>query len=139
MLAVWDSQNVENTFDPRATAIVATSPISRLLPMPGGPTTQTTRPAPPMPRSSIPVSAVDFPACARRAPLRGGLARPAPIAEQTTGRHRFVGALDVHQLGIAQYSAFSTNRAVDSLSITPPGGATDSIRWAMPTCSPIAV
>ena len=36
-------------------------------------------------------------------------------------------------------TAPSTSRAVDSLSITPPGGATDSIRWAMPTCSPIAV
>ena len=23
---------------------------------------------------------------------------------------------------------------MDALSITPPGGATDSIRWAMPTC-----
>ena len=33
----------------------------------------------------------------------------------------------------------STSRAVDSLSITPPGGATDSIRSAIPTCSPIAV
>ncbi len=31
------------------------------------------------------------------------------------------------------------SRAVDALSITPPGGATDSIRWAMPTWSPIAV
>jgi hypothetical protein len=28
---------------------------------------------------------------------------------------------------------------VDSLSITPPGGATDSIRYAIPTCSPTAV
>ena len=33
----------------------------------------------------------------------------------------------------------STSRAVEALSITPPGGATDSMRWAMPTCSPIAV
>ena len=31
---------------------------------------------------------------------------------------------------------FSTRRAVDALSITPPGGAADSIRCAMPTCSP---
>jgi hypothetical protein len=29
--------------------------------------------------------------------------------------------------------------AVDALSITPPRGATDSIRCAKPTCSPIAV
>ncbi len=33
----------------------------------------------------------------------------------------------------------STSRAVESLSITAPGGATDSIRCAIPTCSPIAV
>ena len=33
----------------------------------------------------------------------------------------------------------STSRAVDSLSITPPGGATDSIRCAIPTCSPMVV
>ena len=32
-----------------------------------------------------------------------------------------------------------TRCAVDALSITPPGGATDSIRWAMPTCSPMVV
>src|ERR1700749_2109493 len=30
----------------------------------------------------------------------------------------------------------STSRAVDSLSITPFGGATDSIRWAIPILSP---
>ena len=33
----------------------------------------------------------------------------------------------------------STKRAVAALSITPPGGATDSIRRAIPTCSPTAV
>ncbi len=32
-----------------------------------------------------------------------------------------------------------TSRAVDALSITPPGGATDSIRCAIPTCSPMVV
>jgi hypothetical protein len=35
--------------------------------------------------------------------------------------------------------ACSTSRAVDSVSNTPPGGATDSIRCANPTCSPTAV
>ena len=34
---------------------------------------------------------------------------------------------------------FSTSRAVDSLTITPPGGATDSMRCAIPTCSPTVV
>ena len=33
----------------------------------------------------------------------------------------------------------STSRAVESLTMTPPGGATDSIRCAIPTCSPMAV
>ena len=33
----------------------------------------------------------------------------------------------------------STSRAVEALSITAPGGAIDSIRCALPTCSPIVV
>ena len=33
-------------------------------------------------------------------------------------------------------AVFSTSRAVDSLSITLAGGATDPIRCAIPTCSP---
>ena len=40
--------------------------------------------------------------------------------------------------GSPSITACSTSRAVDSDSITPPGGATDSIRCANPTCSPIA-
>ena len=40
--------------------------------------------------------------------------------------------------GSASITVCSTNRAVDSDSITAPGGATDSIRCANPTCSPIA-
>jgi hypothetical protein len=41
--------------------------------------------------------------------------------------------------GWPSIALFSTRRAVDALSITPPGGATDSIRCAIPTCSPTAV
>ena len=41
--------------------------------------------------------------------------------------------------GSPRLATVSTSRAVEALSITPPGGATDSIRWAMPTWSPIAV
>ena len=41
--------------------------------------------------------------------------------------------------GSASTAVCSTSRAVDSDSITPPGGATDSIRCAIPTGSPIAV
>ncbi len=40
--------------------------------------------------------------------------------------------------GSASSTVCSTSRAVDSESITPPGGATDSIRCAIPTDSPIA-
>ena len=40
--------------------------------------------------------------------------------------------------GSASITVCSTSRAVDSDSITPPGGATDSIRCANPTGSPIA-
>ena len=35
--------------------------------------------------------------------------------------------------GVPRSTTFSTSRAVDSLSITPPAGAIDSIRCAMPT------
>ena len=38
-----------------------------------------------------------------------------------------------------EHGGVPDQRAVDSLTITPPGGATDSIRCANPTCSPIAV
>ena len=59
--------------------------------------------------------------------------------QQPAGGHRHVDTLDVNQLRFAKSRSASTSRAVDSLSITPPGGATDSIRCAMPTCSPTAV
>ena len=62
-----------------------------------------------------------------------------PMRQQPARRHRFVGTLDLHQLRLAETAALSTNRAVEALSITPPGGAADSIRCAMPTCSPMAV
>lgn len=32
----------------------------------------------------------------------------------------------------------SASRAADILSITAPGGATDCVRWAIPSCSPMA-
>jgi hypothetical protein len=50
-----------------------------------------------------------------------------------------IGAIDVDPLGFTECRRPSTSLAVDALSITPPGGATDSIRCAMPTCSPTAV
>ena len=77
------------------------------------------------------------------APDQLRVATPALIA----GRGRSGGApgpdesapFDVHHLRFCQQTPPSTSRAVDSLSITPPAGATDSIRWAIPTCSPTAV
>ena len=60
---------------------------------------------------------------------------PVRHAQQATG-DRSVGTLDANHLRLAQSRCVPTSRAVDALSITPPGGATDSIRCAMPTCSP---
>ena len=67
--------------------------------------------------------------------------RPAlSRSQQPTRGNGLLGALDVHPLGRPEHGGVSRpDRAVDSLSITPPGGATDSIRCAIPTCSPIAV
>ena len=68
--------------------------------------------------------------------------RAAPFrhAQQPPSAHRLIGALDVdHAQASPSTTAPSTSRAVDALSITPPDGATDSIRCAIPTCSPIAV
>ena len=65
---------------------------------------------------------------------------PFAHAQQPLGRDRLIGTLDLNQLRLSrELAAPSTSRAVDALSITPPGGATDSIRCAIPTCSPMAV
>ena len=66
-------------------------------------------------------------------------AMPFPDTQQPVTRNRLVGALDVNQLKLTKVVAPSTSRAVDALSIAPTGGATDSIRCAIPTCSPIVV
>ena len=60
-------------------------------------------------------------------------------AEEYPGRDGVVSTLDLHQLRIARAAACSTSRAVERLSISPPGGAADSIRCAMPTCAPMEV
>ena len=39
-----------------------------------------------------------------------------------------MGTLDLNKLRLSEGAAPSTSRAVDALSITPPAGATDSIR-----------
>ena len=43
------------------------------------------------------------------------------------------------QIAVPAPDLTPTSRAVDAESITPPGAATDSIRCAIPTCSPTAV
>ena len=49
-------------------------------------------------------------------------------AQQPLGRDGLIGPLDLNKLRLSEAAAPSTSRAVDALSITPPGGATDSIR-----------
>ena len=92
-----------------------------------------------MARSSRPSTA----AISQRRPTRVDSAARSAIpvrhAQQPPGGDRFVGTFDVDHLGLTEHRRASTSRAVDALSITPPGGATDSIRCAMPTCSPTAV
>ena len=56
-------------------------------------------------------------------------AMPFLHAQQPLGRDGLIGTLDLNQLRLSRgLAAPSTSRAVDALSITPPGGATDSIR-----------
>ena len=136
----WDSQNVENTRTPRSAAMAAVSATMRLLPIPGGPTTPTTHPEPVIDRRQAgrpwhppPIDAQPDSWFAHRSDR----ARQRPTGDvQAPVRVR---PLICTTSGSPSTATFSTRRAVDSLSITPPGGATDSIRCAIPTCSPTAV
>ena len=104
-----------------------------VLPMPGDPTTPTTALWPSIARSSSPPRptspSADPPDSTQHAPRRDARAHP----QQPAGGHRFVGTLDRTSSDSPRVAAPSTSRAVDALSITPPGGATDSIRCAIPT------
>ena len=139
MSRAWDSQKVHNTSTPRPAASAAASRATRLLPMPGGPTTFTTPPRPPIARSTMASRA----AISQRRPTRLASARPTrpsrgSIATSRRARTGSSAPLMRTHSGSASITVCSTSRAVDSDSITPPGGATDSIRCANPTCSPIA-
>ena len=130
---------VENTCTPELTAWADTSATMRLFPIPGGPTTLATQPCPFIERSSMAVSAASSQSrptkvdrcgtirlcCAAASSLRADTGVAAPLIRTSSGS--------------PSTATSSTSRAVDSLSITPPGGAADSIRCAIPTCSPIAV
>ena len=139
MSRACDSQKAQNTSTPRPAASAAASRATRLLPMPGGPTTVTTPPRPPIVRSTMASRA----AISQRRPTRLASARPtrpsrALIASSRRARTGSSAPLMRTHSGSASITVCSTSRAVDSDSITPPGGATDSIRCANPTCSPIA-
>ena len=130
----WDSQKVQNTSTPRPAASAAASRATRDLPMPGGPTTFTTPPRPPIARSAMASRA----AISQRRPTRLASARPTrpsrgPIATSRRARTGSSAPLMRTHSGSASITVCSTSRAVDSDSITPPGGATDSIRCAIPT------
>ena len=135
MSRAWDSQKVQNTSTPRPAASAAASRATRDLPMPGGPTTFTTPPRPPIVRSTMASRA----AISQRRPTRLASARPTrpsrgSIATSRRARTGSSAPLMRTNSGSASITVCSTSRAVDSDSITPPGGATDSIRCAIPTC-----
>ena len=65
-------------------------------------------------------------------------AMPAPHTQQALHPHPLVGTLMRTISGSSRAAGPSTNRAVEVLSITSPGGAADSIRCAIPTCSSTA-
>ena len=111
-MLVCDSQKAVNTSTPRGRAIAATSRTRRLLPMPGGPTTPTTR-----------AVALD---CPVQQALDGGHLPPPTHqirlgtpdqrdavrhAQQPTGRDRLIGTLDLNQLRLAESRcAFNQSR-----------------------------
>ena len=137
----WDSQKAQNTSTPRPAATAAASRAIRLLPMPGGPTTFDHTTAATDRAVHHGVDGGHLPAPTDQgAPRHARPAPPArPIAHQPTRGHRVVGALDAHPLRFGQRQRCARPVARwTPMSITPPGGATDSIRCAIPTCSPIA-
>ena len=73
----------------------------------------------------------------KRASARSVLREPIPSSRRAAAGSS--ASFDPNQLGLAKSRAMLDQPAVDSLSITPPDGAADSIRCAIPTCSPKAV
>ena len=104
MSRACDSQKAQNTSTPRPAASAAASRATRDLPMPGGPTTFTTPPRPPIARSTMASRA----AISQRRPTRLASARPTRPSrgldrQQPARAHRFVGPLDAHPLRFAQH------------------------------------
>ncbi len=99
-----DSQKAQNTSTPRPAASAAASRATRDLPMPGGPTTFTTPPRPPIARSTMASSGRHLPAPTDQARL-GAPDQAIPRADrhQPARAHRFVGPLDAHPLRFSQH------------------------------------
>jgi hypothetical protein len=122
--------------DTRSVAIETVSSTKRLAPMPGGHTSPTTRPLPSIDWSSSPTMVLN----SKSRPTKVDRCLPGlPTSGSVPSkRHAATGASAPLTRTISDApstTALSTSLAVDSLSITPPGGATDSIRCAMPTCT----
>ena len=98
-----DSQKAVNTSTPRAAAIAATSRTSRLLPMPGEPTTATTAPWPVDCTVQQALDGSHLPAPTDQIRLSTpGSAMPVAHAQQPTGGHSSVCTLDLNQLRLAE-------------------------------------
>ena len=137
---VCDSHVVQNVAIPELCAILSSSRQKRLLPMPAGPTTPTTEPCPSRPLCRIRV----IESISSSRPTRVDSRRPIAVLLASIPRRRraYTGSgafLMFTNDGSSRTAMCSTSRTVDSLIMTPPAGATDSIRCAIPTCVPNAV
>ena len=109
--------------------------------MPGGPTTPTTHPAPPIASVQdagrrVLISHVRPTRVVSRRPI-GLRSRPTPSSRRAGTR--LLGALDVHHFGLTQLHGVFDQPRGGLAEHHPAGRRADSIRCAMPTCSPIAV
>ena len=99
----WDSQKVQNTSTPRPAASAAASRATRLLPMPGGPTTFTHTTAATDRALHQGVKGRHLPASTDQARLGApDQALPRADPHQPARGNRFVGALDVHPFRFRQ-------------------------------------
>src|SRR6185369_4948006 len=129
-----DSQYVVKTSKPQFTAVAIDSRTSRVLPIPGGPDTVITALSPPSDwASNLAIAAIWD-----SRPTRRESSRPHRRSATIDSNWR-AGTNSNEPLIRTDWSSPnttepSTSRDEDSLSITPPDGATDSIRCAIPTC-----
>src|SRR3954466_8059066 len=116
MSPAWDSHTAQYTSTPRPAACAAASRAARLLPIPGGPTTFTTPPRPPIARSTIASRAALSPVPPPRLGARHlpspahqagvgppGLAPPRADRQQSARLHGFGGSFDAPPLWFAKH------------------------------------